>query len=91
MAHIPYYGEDLQYTQEKKSMILNLNQLINHNIKMHDAFIDLKVQGWKSYSKALNQYTFNFFTEQLKNVDQSVDNMGQELKDIYRPFRGVCK
>jgi hypothetical protein len=91
MAHIPYYGEDLQYTQEKKKMVLNFNQLINHNLKMQDAFIDLKVEGWKSYSKALNQYTFNFFGDQLKNMDKSVETMANDIKEIYRPFRGVCK
>lgn len=91
MAHIPYYGEDLQHTQEKKKMVLNFNQLINHNLKMHDAFIDLKVQGWKSYSKALNQYTFNFFGDQIKNMDKSVETMANDIKEIYTPFRGVCK
>lgn len=91
MSHIPYYGEDLQHTQEKEKMVLNLNQLIDHNLKMHDAFIDLKVEGWKSYSKALNQYTFNFFAAQLKNIDESIENIGNEMKGVYKPFRGVCK
>lgn len=91
MAHVPYYGEDLQDTQEKKKMVLNFNQLLEHNLKMHDAFVDLKIAGWKSYSKALNQYTFNFFAEQLKNMDKSVENMAGEMKGIYKPFRGVCK
>ena len=91
MAHVPYYGEDLQYTQEKKEMVFNFNQLIDHNAKMHDAFVDLKVEGWKSYSKALNQYTFNFFAEQLKNMDASIETMANDMKSIYKPFRGVCK
>lgn len=91
MAHIPYYGEDLHHTQEKKKMVFNFNQLIEHNIKMHDAFVDLKLEGWKSYSKALNQYTFNFFADQLKNMDKSVETMSNDMKGIYQPFRGVCK
>jgi hypothetical protein len=57
---------------------------------MYDAFIDLKVEGWKSYSKALNQYSFNFYTDQLKNIDKSVENMAHEMKSVMKPFRGVC-
>jgi gas vesicle protein len=91
MAHIPYYGEDLRNTQESNKMVYNFNQLINHNLKMYDAFIDLKVEGWKSYSKALNQYTFNFFSDQLKNIDKSVETMASDTKEMYKPFRGVCK
>lgn len=91
MAHIPYYGEDLHNTQENNKMVYNFNQLISHNIKMYDAFIDLKVEGWKSYSKALNQYTFNFFSDQLKNIDKSVETMASDTKEMYKPFRGVCK
>jgi hypothetical protein len=91
MAHIPYYGEDISNTQEKNKMVLNFNQLVEHNVKMMDAFIDLKTEGWKSYSKALNQYTFNFFGTQLKNMDDSVENMASEMKGIFGPFRGVCK
>jgi hypothetical protein len=90
MSHIPYFGEDLPNTQEKKEMILNLNQLIDHNVKMVDEFIDLKTVGWKSYSKALNQYTFGFYATQLKNMDESVENMAKEMKSVMRPMRGVC-
>ena len=91
MAHVPYYGEDLQDTQEKKKMVFNFNQLVEHNVKMMDAFIDLKTEGWKSYSKALNQYTFNFFTTQLKNMDESVEKMSSEMKGVMKPSRAVCK
>lgn len=91
MAHIAYYGEDLQDTQEKTKMVLTLNQLIDHNLKLADSYIDLKTVGWKSYSEALNQYTFGFFSKQLKNMDESVENMAKEMKSVYRPLRGVCK
>ena len=90
MAHIPYYGEDLQHTQEKKSMILNYNQLIEHNVKMADSFIDLKNTGWKSYSKALNQYTFGFYSKQIEAMDETVDTMAKTMKTAIRPIRGVC-
>ena len=91
MAHIPYYGEDLQHTQEKKKMVYNFNQLVEHNVKMYDAFIDLKNTGWKSYSKALNQYTFGFYAKQLKTIDESVEKMATSMKAVVRPAQGVCK
>jgi hypothetical protein len=37
-------------------MIYNYDQLLKHNVKFYDSFIDLKVAGWKSYSKSLDDY-----------------------------------
>lgn len=90
MAHIPYYGEELQHTQEKKKMVYNYNQLIDHNVKMAEAFIDLKNTGWKSYSTALNQYTFGFYAKQLKTMDESVEALANNMKSALRTPRGVC-
>ena len=32
MAHVPYYGEDLQHTQEKKKMVFNFNKQTSEEI-----------------------------------------------------------
>ena len=72
-------------------MIYNYNQLVNHNIKFYDAFIDLKVQGWKSYSKALDEYTQGFFIEQLKESDKLVEAIAQTMKSTFSTIRGLCK
>lgn len=73
-------------------MILNLDQLINHNKKMYDAFIDLKVVGWKSYSSALNDYTFGFYKKQLEVADENVVTFGNNLKLCFTiNLPGVCK
>lgn len=61
-------------------MIHNIDQAIKHNANFYNAFIDLKVVGWNSYSNAFNQYTFNFFRSQMKELDKSVENLGEFMK-----------
>ncbi len=72
-------------------MIYNYTQLINHNVKLYDAFIDLKVEGWKSYSKALDEYTQGFFKEQLKESDNSVETIAKTMKSTFSTIKGLCK
>jgi hypothetical protein len=72
-------------------MIYNYNQLLENNLKFYDAFIDLKVVGWKTYSKALNEYTKGFFNDQLKKSDETVENLGKTMKTTFSTVRGVCK
>jgi len=71
-------------------MIYNIDQLIKHNQKFYDSFIDLKVVGWKTYSAALDQYTSGFFKAQLKEADSKVEQLGEAMK---KPITiiGVCK
>lgn len=61
-------------------MVYSYDQLVKHNKKFKDAFIDLKVVGWNSYSKALDDYTFGFFKQQLKDTNTAVSNLGTFLK-----------
>lgn len=72
-------------------MIYNQEQLVNHNLKFYDSFIDLKVVGWKTYSKALNDYTFGFFRTSLEKSDEQVEILGENMKSIFSNTRGVCK
>lgn len=61
-------------------MITSYEHLVKHNKAFYDAFIDLKVVGWKSYSKALNKYTFNFFKDQMETLDRTVMQIGNTMK-----------
>lgn len=61
-------------------MITNYEQLVKHNRAFYNAFIDLKVVGWKSYSKSVNDYTFNFFKTQMTTLDSAVDKLGDIMK-----------
>jgi hypothetical protein len=72
-------------------MIYNQEQLIKHNIKFYDTFIDLKVVGWKTYSKAMNDYTFGFFKDSLDKSDESVEALGEKMKSNFSTMKGICK
>jgi hypothetical protein len=72
-------------------MIYNHEQLIKHNLKFYDAFIDLKVDGWKTYSKALNEYTQGFYRTALEKSDKSVEELGETMKSTFSTMRGICK
>jgi|TARA_B110000503_G_scaffold112149_1_gene168031 hypothetical protein len=61
-------------------MIFNLNQLMEHNKTFMNTFVDLKVTGWKTYSEALNVYTFNFFKDQVAEMDKAVTKYADTLK-----------
>lgn len=72
-------------------MIYNQEQLIKHNIKFYDTFIDLKVVGWKTYSKAMNDYTFGFFKKSLEKSDETIETLGETMKSNFSTMRGICK
>jgi hypothetical protein len=61
-------------------MIYNFEQLVGHNKAFYNAFVDLKVTGWNTYSTALNAYTFNFFKEQITQMDNAVAKLGDVMK-----------
>lgn len=65
-------------------MIMNYNQLVDHNKDFWAAFVDLKTVGWKSYSKSLNAYTFNFFKQQLDAIDAAVEKSSDIMKGEFR-------
>lgn len=72
-------------------MIYNQEQLVKHNLKFYDSFVDLKVVGWKTYSKAMNEYTMGFFKNGLEKADQNVETLGETMKSTFSAMRGVCK
>jgi hypothetical protein len=61
-------------------MYFNYNQLVDHNKAFWASMVDLKVEGWKSYSKATNAYTNSFFKAQLDTVDTAVEKIATVMK-----------
>ena len=61
-------------------MIMNYKQFVDHNKNFYDAFVDLKVVGWNTYSKALNAYTMNFYKDQLATMDEAVEKTAMVMK-----------
>jgi hypothetical protein len=61
-------------------MFFNYNQLVEHNKTFWESMVDLKVEGWKSFSKATNAYTNSFFKSQLDESDKVVEKAGKLMK-----------
>ena len=61
-------------------MIFNLTQLMYHNKEFYNSFVDLKQTGWNTYSKALNDYTFNFFKNKISAMDKVVEQTTKMMK-----------
>lgn len=64
-------------------MFYKQEDVIKHNKKFWDSFIDLKVDGWKAYSEALNSYTMGFYRTSLEKADQFVEELGSSMKKSY--------
>lgn len=64
-------------------MFYNYTQLVNHNKTFWESMVDLKVEGWKSFSKASNAYTNSFFKSQLETLDTNVEKLGKIMKGTY--------
>lgn len=45
------------------------------------AFVDLKVEGYKSYTKALDNATYSFFTTYTKEAEKFVVGLGNHAKE----------
>ena len=61
-------------------MIFTYKQLTDHNRTFFEEMVDLKVTGWNTFSKAMNAYTFNFYKDQLKAMDEAVDKLASDMK-----------
>ena len=63
-------------------MIFTYKQLTDHNRTFFEEMVDLKVTGWNTFSKAMNAYTFNFYKDQLKAMDEGVDKLAKDMKGL---------
>tara|TARA_E500000178_G_C16628809_1_gene576707 strand:- start:369 stop:569 length:201 start_codon:yes stop_codon:yes gene_type:complete len=61
-------------------MIFTYKQLTDHNRTFFEEMVDLKVTGWNTFSRAMNAYTFNFYKDQLKAMDEAVDKLASDMK-----------
>lgn len=53
---------------------------MDHNKTFFDEMVDLKVAGWDTFSKAANAYTFNFYKDQFKTMDEAVHKLASDMK-----------
>ena len=61
-------------------MIFTYKQFMDHNKTFYEEMVDLKVAGWDTFSKATNAYTFNFYKDQLKAMDEAVHKLANDMK-----------
>ena len=61
-------------------MIFTYKQLTDHNRTFFEEMVDLKVAGWDTFSKSANAYSFNFYKDQLKAMDEAVDKLASDMK-----------
>jgi len=47
-------------------------------------FVDIKRNGWRHYSTALNELTYDFYRPLMKRLDQQVEDFAENLKTAIR-------
>lgn len=57
-----------------------INDLVAKNQQFLCDFIDLKREGFLSYTKALNNYSYFFWSPWLKETDQFIINLADHMK-----------
>jgi hypothetical protein len=60
--------------------MFKLNNIIDSNVAFVSAFVDLKVVGWKAYEKALNAYTYGYYSNQLTKATEGVEKLAETMK-----------
>lgn len=59
-----------------------LKAVAQHNANFVDAFVDLKVEGWKTFETAFNAYTYSFYKDTLTKVTNLVEKSAESMKEI---------
>lgn len=63
--------------------MMDIQKMIRgHNLTFFNEMIDLKLAGWNSYSKALDAYTMHQYSDQLKQLDSIIENLGESMKNV---------
>lgn len=58
-----------------------LKSAMKHNLDYIDSFIDLKVEGWKTFAKATNTYTYGFMSEAIEKQTALIEKWATMVKD----------
>lgn len=64
-------------------MFYTFEQFLNHQKRFYHAFIDLKVEGWKRYSKAFDEYTLGYWKSALNEADEQVQKTAETFKHVF--------
>jgi hypothetical protein len=58
-----------------------MDEVVKRQKDFLKAFVDLKVEGYKSYTKALDHATYSFFTTYTKEAEKFVVGLGHHAKE----------
>jgi hypothetical protein len=62
----------------------NIKTCVEKQQKFFCEFVDIKRNGWRHYSTALNELNHGFYGPLLKRMDQQVDDFAEVLKTVIR-------
>jgi hypothetical protein len=62
----------------------NIKTSVEKQQKFLCEFVDIKRNGWRHYSTALNDLTYEFYRPLLKRLDQQVEDFAENLKTAIR-------
>lgn len=63
-------------------MFYNIKNLVSDTIRFHNSFVDLKVEGFKSFNKAFNELTYNFYLPITTKMQEQVVDLGSIMKNF---------
>lgn len=63
-------------------MFYNVSNVVHDSIKFYNSFIDLKVQGFKSFNKSFNELTYNFYLPLTSKLELQVVDYGNVMKNF---------
>lgn len=60
--------------------LITINDLVEKNQQFLCEFVNLKRDGFLHYTKALNNYTYFFWSPWLSDADTAVKNLAEHMK-----------
>jgi hypothetical protein len=63
--------------------MFNIKTAIDSNVSFINAFVDLKVEGYKSFTKAYDAYTMAYFAPVTKKMQDGVIKLGDNMKSAF--------
>jgi hypothetical protein len=64
--------------------IPNINTSIEKQQKFFCELVDLKHNGWRHYSRAFNELTYNYYKPVMTKFDAQVEELAESMKTAIR-------
>lgn len=77
MAHIPYYGEDIEKDTNKTAQV----DVKHKSVKLYTTVVEAETDRYKKYLTAVNDFTENAFDYQITQATKALDSLNKMLID----------